>query len=550
MLVTPTLEEHLCQVLRDFLKPYLALLGAEPAFDLSVFGIQRGFATRKVFCASRLYPSNFFKDSFIERLKAELASSKQDLLGQIRTYENFFPVFFHSFLRQCCAERHPEGERIFFDLPRYTWGEYVYFPVFSIETSWLNACLASPAAKGAASAKLITATASTATGDRKTLYESLIQVFCTFLKNESYIRNGVLQLDKFQIQRLHSSIAGNFFAAITENSNFYSYVNTIASLKYEKQECAASIALCSSQIEPPFIVKFAKPVMVEEHRKVRKLLAATGEKHCLVCRSGKLEGIVDIKEMAGWSGAAVYFLHFLRHLTWELLRDGAVLLRYEEGKLSMHRNEPSFPDILALISSQLEIPAPAAVSILTLIQTVRNSNHGSILVFSPVAAAEAVRLQHDCLQVEPFLLRPEDVSHFTVMDGALLLDTQCYCHALGVILDGETVPFSDSSRGSRFNSSLRYYGKHQHEKILVVVVSDDGMINLIPSPLLRGAENGGLQEGAGTKECAEFAPVAGAIAPFEVSNSFENASNLEAASKLENADRARRAATTQPERSR
>jgi alkaline phosphatase len=61
------------------------------------------------------------------------------------------------------------------------------------------------------------------------------------------------------------------------------------------------------------------------------------------------------------------------------------------------------------------------------------------------------------------------------------LDRDSVCHAIGIILDGLATDKGDSSRGARYNSAVRYYeyfGKN-HPTVLVII-SEDGMINLIP----------------------------------------------------------------------
>ena len=68
----------------------------------------------------------------------------------------------------------------------------------------------------------------------------------------------------------------------------------------------------------------------------------------------------------------------------------------------------------------------------------------------------------------------------TCIDGALLFDPLCICHAIGVILDGLTTKGGTPARGARYNSAIRYVGKHR-SGVLVVVVSQDGMVDLVPA---------------------------------------------------------------------
>jgi hypothetical protein len=111
-----------------------------------------------------------------------------------------------------------------------------------------------------------------------------------------------------------------------------------------------------------------------------------------------------------------------------------------------------------------------------------------MLVVSAAAAAEANRLAHQCTPVRRFRATPQMVSLVASIDGAVLVDLDSRCHAIGVILDGPASPKCTPSRGSRFNSAVRYaYGRND---CLVVVKSEDGMVDLLPAlrPQVRRAE--------------------------------------------------------------
>ena len=58
-------------------------------------------------------------------------------------------------------------------------------------------------------------------------------------------------------------------------------------------------------------------------------------------------------------------------------------------------------------------------------------------------------------------------------------DPSGLCHGLGVILDGPATESGDRSRGARFNSAVKYLESAQSETV-IVIVSEDGMINILP----------------------------------------------------------------------
>jgi DNA integrity scanning protein DisA with diadenylate cyclase activity len=77
-------------------------------------------------------------------------------------------------------------------------------------------------------------------------------------------------------------------------------------------------------------------------------------------------------------------------------------------------------------------------------------------------------------------MTPSVLRLVTNIDGAVLIEPSGMCHAIGAILDGLATEKGDSSRGSRYNSALRYVNSSKYP-VLAVVVSEDGWIDLLPS---------------------------------------------------------------------
>jgi hypothetical protein len=69
----------------------------------------------------------------------------------------------------------------------------------------------------------------------------------------------------------------------------------------------------------------------------------------------------------------------------------------------------------------------------------------------------------------------------TRIDGAVLLTPDCVCHGIGVILDGIATGTGDPGRGARYNSAVRY-ATTAPAPCVIVIVSEDGMIDLHPHP--------------------------------------------------------------------
>ena len=117
-------------------------------------------------------------------------------------------------------------------------------------------------------------------------------------------------------------------------------------------------------------------------------------------------------------------------------------------------------------------------------QCALDNDHGTTIVISADPLTEIKRLAHEALPIKPEYLEHEDVARLGRVDGAIVLGPDGRCHAFGVILDGLTTSSGDRSRGARFNSSVRY---QQTSKIgtMVIVISDDGTVDLIPKLMPR-----------------------------------------------------------------
>lgn len=156
------------------------------------------------------------------------------------------------------------------------------------------------------------------------------------------------------------------------------------------------------------------------------------------------------------------------------------------------------------------------------VKGVVRSGHGGVLVFfnpktvdaqdanNEYAVAQKVRDEANRLckvatGIDPVVDVNADVAAtMSSIDGAMLMDVDCKCYAIGVILDGIAGNYyGDKSRGSRFNSSERYAENKKDDtsvanasgtkeddsdadsNLMVVVVSEDGMVDIFP----RGHDN-------------------------------------------------------------
>lgn len=105
---------------------------------------------------------------------------------------------------------------------------------------------------------------------------------------------------------------------------------------------------------------------------------------------------------------------------------------------------------------------------------------GCMLIVVDDAAKESKRLANQCTPIEPTPLTHELLTRIRCIDGGVLLDYTGLCYAIGVILDGDVNSRCPPSRGSRYNSAMRYvYGQIKRTAgRLAVTISDDKSVEV------------------------------------------------------------------------
>ncbi|WP_431090670.1 tetratricopeptide repeat protein [Paenibacillus sp. 8b26] len=121
-----------------------------------------------------------------------------------------------------------------------------------------------------------------------------------------------------------------------------------------------------------------------------------------------------------------------------------------------------------------------------IVRKAREQKHGTMVVITEALTAkhELHQLSKQSTLIEPAIINPEYIKYLTAIDGSIYFDTDGLCHAIGVILDGiAKEDIGDASRGARYNSAHRYLYKLKEDdqkKCVIVIISEDGMVDLIP----------------------------------------------------------------------
>jgi hypothetical protein len=258
-------------------------------------------------------------------------------------------------------------------------------------------------------------------------------------------------------------------------------LNEVSAQAYEGRTGIGRIVLATA--EHPAIdmhLSFVEPVRLTQTRAVRKALEMTDREHHLLCDGEKLLGLASPTSRYNPATEAIFNIDVVSRGAWEIRHHETPLLRITNTRPMIPApriEEAQFNDTVLRIFPECE---PDDVKrIWDLATAAADAEHGTMLVVHRTADAEAQRLRPQSQRVQPAQLSRETLSTVTNIDGAVLIDPRGQCHAVGVILDGEATGTGDASRGARYNSAVRY--EHaQAGHVLVIVVSEDGMINLQP----------------------------------------------------------------------
>lgn len=253
-------------------------------------------------------------------------------------------------------------------------------------------------------------------------------------------------------------------------------MESITSLEYERSSARGRVVIVGQSEGVELRSVLARAVALRDVRAVRKLLEVSDEHVALLTDGSRVFALGDIDTLVEDAPPA-FEIVVPSHATFELRHRGAALMRVTYGRPRLPRpllDRKRFDDIITRVLGVFDTS-----TLWMIVQAAAGAGHGTIILISDSASAEAARLSGQATLLEPRLLQEDDVIRFSRIDGATLIDVDGRCHAIGVILDGEATGVGDPSRGSRYNSSIRYQAS-KRGKAVAIVISDDGFVDVVP----------------------------------------------------------------------
>jgi hypothetical protein len=474
---------HMKILLKSFVDDFLRLFDSAPDVDISLF------------CMSRYEPKYYSVDS--ELLELDDFNSLGEVVKSVRETSKIKNVFYShpaadasleikkinmghcEAIKMICEGKDCDSKYRFYIVGPLETDFFQIFLIFGIENRIIDQqfSLKSRRIEG------VGLTSPTS------FFESSLDAMFNYLQSQKLYDSSCWMPDRYVYEKLYKDGARSFcmrvgaYAKPIFEFNVFENIVKISSLAYEKKEGSAKIIFSpEGDIDVIVDVKFKNPVKMSDHRKVRKLMEVAKGNTSLISDGGNVFGFGRLVDGYSWNNEKIFILNVVRKSCWSLYSNSALVFTFDNFTIYPSKKDEYSSVAVDTVQRCFGLADGGKVQkIHEIINKVRQDDHGAILVFTEKAIAESDRLQKDGVCVEPFVVTGDTISLLTAVDGAIILNTDCICYAFGVVLDGDSTQIADSSRGSRYNSSLRYFESNKEQtKLLVVVKSDDGMINIMP----------------------------------------------------------------------
>lgn len=260
----------------------------------------------------------------------------------------------------------------------------------------------------------------------------------------------------------------------------------LSSLYYEGSSVNAKIIRDIPFFNIKLIVELETPLTLnyENAHTIRKLMETSKNGCVLVLRGWEIVAITKEEYLQEFP---LLSFEFMGHMHWKLCMSNKIIFRYKDGKYYTYDNRKSKTYFRQSIKESFDLDDLNIDKLIKIINIATEQKHGTSIIITDEAEIETKRLcdLERGIKLKEFNLNEnmDIIIDLTSIDGAIILDTNCNCYGIGMILDGEAVCMGDSSRGSRYNSIVNYIEikKRKKKKYIAFIISEDGMINVISS---------------------------------------------------------------------
>ena len=255
----------------------------------------------------------------------------------------------------------------------------------------------------------------------------------------------------------------------------------LSSLTYENKPNVGQMIICPEKhdhVELVFEFENKIDANVNMQKKIRKLLEMTSNELYLQYDGKYITKLIKINndELIKENFITINFVGLNE---WKLTVGSQIPFSIKNGKITSltdKKIEIEFSDIL--LRKFPHISDENTKKLWGIIETCMKQKNGTLVVISNDCKVESDRLKNTAINIKPAYINDKLFKHLTSIDGAIMLDLDGVCYSVGMILDGNPKEYGDMSRGSRYNSAIRYINTNL--KSIAIIVSEDKIVDIYP----------------------------------------------------------------------
>ena len=315
------------------------------------------------------------------------------------------------------------------------------------------------------------------------LLDALIKVSLQELKKVEENENLRFDENTFVESELLVRAACNLLCSLSSDTEIES--KTLASLfgnfvhisqiPYESRSSSGSVIVTNKKM--PIDITFNSPIPLHDHLAARKIFEMSTHGISVITDGENVFGLMKYgKDFLEINGNEIE-IKIYGYGHWDVNYNSGVLFEVKNGIPRLPRPKLSRTEF----EKALQLFSDSSINneeLWAVVKAATHAQHGAIVIISSDSEVEAQRLNPQATKISPTILPTELLPSVFAIDGALLMGLDGMCYAVGVILDGEISKRGTKSRGSRYNSAVRYIDSRLG-KAIALVVSEDGYVNLI-----------------------------------------------------------------------
>ena len=255
----------------------------------------------------------------------------------------------------------------------------------------------------------------------------------------------------------------------------------LSSLTYENKPNVGQMIICPEKhdhVELVFEFENKIDANVNMQKKIRKLLEMTSNELYLQYDGKYITKLIKINndELIKENFITINFVGLNE---WKLTVGSQIPFSIKNGKITSltdKKIEIEFSNIL--LRKFPHISDENTKKLWGIIETCMKQKNGTLVVISNDCKVESDRLKNTAINIKPAYINEKLFKHLTSIDGAIMLDLDGVCYSVGMILDGDIEEYGDMSRGSRYNSAIRYINTNL--KSIAIIVSEDKIVDIYP----------------------------------------------------------------------